>query len=372
GVDGFNGGSGGLQLVANGVLAGTFTCVTGGRDAVQYAVDILQAAPGIPKKVILRSNKITRYNVLEYLPTAESPTYQAGGKKRITLGFSQLGAESDWRRANSKSVKEAARSAGIELNYLEADQQQEKQFQAIRSFINQKVDVIAFSPVVETGWGEVLEEAKQAGIPVILLDRAIQPDDDSLYVTFIGSDFREEGRRAARWLIDNSRGRHAVNIVELAGTVGSAPAIDRQQGFGEIIAGHQEYRVIYSAAGDFTQAKGKEIMQAALMIYGRDIDVVYAHNDDMALGAIQAIEAYGLRPGKDILLVSVDGTRAAFEAMIAGKLNCSVECTPLLGQQLMQAVTGLMSGRQLPVRIIVAEGVVSAETARREYPYRLY
>jgi len=373
GIDGFSGPNGGLRLVEDGVLHGTFTCLTGGREAVQYAVDILNHERGIPKKIIPRSHAITQYNVSEYLRPLNEPLKEKdGGKKRITLGFSQLGAESDWRKANSKSIKDAARDAGIDLIFMEADQQQEKQINAIRAFIAQRVDVIAFSPVVETGWDQVLAEAKAAGIPVILSDRAITPDDASLYATFIGSDFREEGRRAARWLIENSRGRQQVNIVELEGTVGSAPAIDRKKGFTDIIDDHPEYRVLYSASGDFTQAQGKEMMQAALSIYGSDIHVVYAHNDDMALGAIQAIEEYGLRPGKDILIVSVDATKAACAAMLAGKLNCTVECTPLLGPQLMQAVTGLMSGRQLPVRIIVAEGVFPAETASQEYHRRRY
>jgi galactofuranose transport system substrate-binding protein len=373
GIDGFDGPNGGLRLVEDGVLHGTFTCLTGGREAVQYAVDILNHERGIPKKIIPRSHKITHYNVSEYLQPVNEPIKEKnGGMRRIILGFSQLGTESDWRNANSKSIKDAAHDAGIDLIFMEADQQQVKQINAIRTFIAQKVDVIAFSPVVETGWGEVLEEAKTAGIPVILSDRSIRPDDVSLYATFIGSDFREEGRRAARWLIESSRGRQLVNIVELEGTVGSAPAIDRKKGFTDIIADHPEYRVIYAAAGDFTQAKGKEIMQAALLIYGSDIHVVYAHNDDMALGAVQAIEEYGLRPGKDILIVSIDATKAAFAAMLDGKINCTVECSPLLGPQLMQAVTGLMSGRQLPVRIIAAESVFPADTARQEFHHRSY
>ncbi|MBP2646081.1 MAG: Periplasmic binding protein domain containing protein [Firmicutes bacterium] len=371
GVDGFTGAGGGLELVQAGVLQGTFTCDTGGKEAVQYAVDILNHERGIPKKVILRSKKITRGNVFDCLKP-ETGKEQQKSNRKICLGFSQLGAESDWRKANSKSIKEAARAADIELLFMEANQEQEKQIQAIRYFITQKVDVIAFSPVVENGWTEVLEEAKLSGIPVIILDRAIQPDDDSLYESFIGSDFREEGRRAARWLLENSRNGQPVTIVELAGTVGSAPAIDRQQGFAEIISAYSQYKIIYSAPGDFTQAEGKEVMQEALRIYGNGIQVVYAHNDDMALGAIQAIEEFGLRPGKDILIVSVDGTKAAFAAMLAGKLNCTVECTPLLGPQLMQAISGLMAGRKLPVRIIAAEGVFPQETAHREYPYRTY
>jgi len=371
GVDGFSGPNGGLQLVEEGILEGTFTCLTGGREAILYAVDILNHEKGIPKKIIPRSNKITRYNVLEYVKVVNEPRKENRSKK-IVLGFSQLGAESDWRRANSQSIKNAALEAGIDLIFLEADQKQEKQIQAIRSFITQGVDVIAFSPVVEGGWDEVLEEAKMAGIPVLLSDRAIKPDDNSLYATFIGSDFLEEGRRAARWLVEKKLASQSINVIELEGTIDSAPAIDRKKGFAEIIANYPKFQVIYSASGDFTEVGGQDRMKAALAIYGNQIHVVYAHNDDMALGAIKAIEEYGLRPGKDILIVSVDATAAAFKAMMAGKLNSTVECNPLLGPQLMQAVKSLMAGRQLPMRIITSEGVFSAETARQDYLNRRY
>jgi len=371
GVDGFTGPNGGLQLVEKGILQGTFTCLTGGREAIQYALDILNHEKGIPKKIISRSNKITLYNVMEYIKVTNE-LKKDNSNKKIVLGFSQLGAESDWRKANSQSIKTAALDAGIDLIFLEADQSQDMQIKAIRSFINQGVDVIAFSPVVEGGWDEVLEEARMAGIPVLLSDRAIKPDDNSLYATFIGSDFLEEGRRAGRWLIDREMAMQLVNVVELEGTVGSAPAIDRKKGFADIIANYPQIQVIYSASGDFTEAGGQEMMKAALAAYGNQIHVVYAHNDDMALGAIKAIEEYGLRPGKDILIVSVDATAAAFKAMMAGKLNCTVECNPLLGPQLMQAVKSLMAGRQLPIRIITSEVVFPAETARQDHLNRKY
>lgn len=371
GIDGFAGSSGGLQLVEDGVLQGTFTCLTGGREAIQYALDILNKEKGIPKKIISRSNKITATNVLDYIKAANEVKKDTSNHK-IVLGFSQLGAESDWRKANSQSIKAAAHAANIDLLFAEGDQQQENQIGAIRSFIEKGVDVIAFSPVVESGWTEVLEEAKAAGIPVILSDRGIKSDDDSLYYTFIGSDFVEEGRRAARWLVERERAKERVNIVEIEGTSDSAPAIDRKKGFAEIIANAPQFNVIYSASGDFTKGSGHEMMGSALNIYGSDIQVVYAHNDDMALGAIKAIEEYGLKPGKDILIISIDATEAAFDAMLAGKLNCTVECTPLLGPQLMQTVKNLMSGRQLPVRIITAESVFPAETARKDRLNRRY
>lgn len=296
---------------------------------------------------------------------------QAAGQK-IVLGFSQIGAESEWRTANTESIKQAAKDYGIELKFSDAQQRQENQIKAIRSFIAQKVDVIAFSPVVESGWETVLREAKAAGIPVILSDRAVDVKDESLWVTFMGSDFVEEGRRAANWLVDHLNTEEPVNIVELQGTVGSAPAIDRKVGFEEVMKDHPNYKIIRSQTGDFTRALGKQVMEAFLKAEGKNINVLYAHNDDMAIGAIQAIEEYGLQPGKDIVIVSIDGVKGAFEAMIAGKLNCSVECSPLLGPQLMQAVLDLKAGKTLPKRIVTEEGVFPAEIAAQEFPSRKY
>jgi simple sugar transport system substrate-binding protein len=300
--------------------------------------------------------------------------------KKIMVGFSQIGAESAWRVANTESiVSEAKKRANIDLKFSDAQQKQENQIKAIRSFISQGVDVIAFSPVVETGWEPVLKEAKRARIPVILTDRAVDVNDDSLWVTFMGSDFVEEGRRAARWLQENyasvkqaDKSLDTINIVELQGTVGSAPAIDRKTGFAEVMKSTPQFKVIKSQSGDFTRAKGKEVMEAFLKSEGKKIDVLYAHNDDMALGAIQAIEEYGLKPGKDIIIVSVDAVRGAFEAMLEGKLNCTVECSPLLGPQLFDAVEDLMAGKKLAKRIVTKEGVFPQEVAKETLPTRKY
>ncbi|MBO18040.1 ABC transporter substrate-binding protein, partial [Herbaspirillum sp.] len=250
----------------------------------------------------------------------------------------------------------------------------ENQVKAIRSFIAQKVDVIAFSPVVESGWETVLREAKAAKIPVILTDRAVNVSDKSLYVTFIGSDFVEEGRRAGRWLLDKAKSMPAgdINIVELQGTVGSAPAIDRKAGFEEVIKSEPRLKIIRSQTGDFTRAKGKEVMEAFLKAEGKKINVLYAHNDDMAIGAIQAIEEAGLKPGKDITIISIDGVKGAFEAMMAGKLNVTVECSPLLGPQLMQIAKDIKAGKEVPKRITTEEGIFPAEVAAKEFPNRKY
>lgn len=297
----------------------------------------------------------------------------AFAQKPIVLGFSQIGAESEWRTANSESIKSSAKEAGIDLKFADAQQKQENQIKAIRSFIAQKVDVIAFSPVVESGWGAVLREAKAAKIPVILTDRAVNEKDDSLWVTFMGSDFVEEGRKAGRWLVEKMKDQKGeVNIVELQGTVGSAPAIDRKKGFEEIIKADPKFKIIRSQTGDFTRAKGKEVMEAFLKAEGKKINVLYAHNDDMAIGAIQAIEEAGMKPAKDITIISIDAVKGAFEAMIAGKLNVSVECSPLLGPQLMQAVKDLKAGKTLPRRIVTEEGIFPMETAAAEFPKRKY
>jgi simple sugar transport system substrate-binding protein len=291
----------------------------------------------------------------------------------IVLGFSQIGAESEWRTANTNSITRAAAEAGITLKFADAQQKQENQIKAIRSFIAQRVDVIAFSPIVETGWETVLQEARAAGIPVILTDRAVEVGDESLYLSLIGSDFVEEGRRAGRWLLEHTAGREGeLRIVELQGTVGSAPANDRKRGFEEVIAAAPRYRIVRSQTGDFTRAKGKEVMEAFLKAEGRQIDVLFAHNDDMAIGAIQAIEEAGLSPGKDILIVSIDAVKGAFEAMMAGKLNASIECNPLLGPQLMAAVKDVAAGKPIPRRVVIEEAVFTEANAREAFPSRLY
>ena len=297
----------------------------------------------------------------------------SGAGKPLVLGFSQIGAESEWRTANTTSVQSAAQEAGITLRFSDAQQKQENQIKALRSFIAQRVNVIAFSPVVETGWETVLREAKAAKIPVILTDRAVEVSDDSLFVSLIGSDFVEEGRRAGRWLLEHTKGTEGdVNIVELQGTVGSAPANDRKKGFAEIIAADPRYKIIRSQTGDFTRAKGKEVMEAFLKAEGRRINVLFAHNDDMAIGAIQAIEEAGFKPGSDITIISIDGVKGAFEAMIAGKLNVTVECSPLLGPQLMAAVKDVAAGKPIPKRIITEESVFPKETAAQVLPTRKY
>ena len=374
GIDGLPGPNGGIEMVRNGALSATFTCPTGGKEAIIYAMDILHHEEGIPKKMILRTSLVTK-DVIESGALGAPARPRLPPDHRIVLGFAQTGAESNWRVANTESIQTAARQAGIDLVFVDSGGLPKKQIAAVRSFIARKVDIIAFSPIVESGWEPVLREAKAAGIPVFLSDRTVDVKDESLWTTFMGSDFVEEGRRSARWLVNFMKTDEPVNIVELLGTIGSAPELDRTQGFKEILKDHPNYRIIVSESGDFVRSTGKEVMQKILKdlaAKGQKIDVLFAHNDDMAIGAIQAMEAEGIRPGKDVIIVSVDGIRDAFTAMIAGKLNCSVECSPLLGPQLMKAVKDFMAGKDLPVRLITSEGVFPAEVARRVLPTRKY
>jgi simple sugar transport system substrate-binding protein len=243
----------------------------------------------------------------------------------------------------------------------------------LRSFVAQHVDVIAFSPVVETGWDGVLREVRSAGIPVILMDRKIEITDESLYVSLVGSDFVEEGRRAGRWLLDHTRDVPGdIDIVELQGSVGSAPANDRKEGFAEIIAADRRYRIIRSQTAEFDRVRAREVMAGFITAEGRRIRVLFAHSDSMALGGIDAIEAAGMKPGSDILVISIEGSRLGLEAIVAGKINVTVECSPLLGPQLIAVVKDLASGKPVPRRVVTQESVFTRENAAAELPDRVY
>jgi len=291
------------------------------------------------------------------------------GPKKLVVGFSQIGAESEWRTAETESIRSEAAKRGIRLQFADAQQKQENQIRAVRSFIAQKVDVIILAPVIEPGWEPVLREAKQEGIPVILADRGISVTDLSLYVTLVSPDVVEEGRMAGRWLATKLNGKG--NIAELLGTPGSSPAIDRQNGFREAIAAYPDLKIVKSQSGDFTRAKGKEVMEAFLKS-GEKIDALYAHNDDMAIGAIQAIEETGKKPGVDIIIVSIDAVRGAFQAMVEGKLNCTVECNPLLGPPIFDAIEAIRAGKTVPKKISLKEQLFEQSQAKELLPTRRY
>ena len=301
-----------------------------------------------------------------------SPTEEIKHKKTyqdLVVGFAQLGAESEWRVANTNSIKETAENLGVELRFYDAQQKQDNQIQAVRKLIIQKVDVIGISPIIETGWDEVFQEAKDAGIPIILVDRRADVPED-LYVSYLGSNFLEEGRNAARIMANLMNGK--ANIVELVGTIDSAPANDRYRGFREILKDYPDMHIIDSESGDFTQARGKEVMEDFLQKYGNTITAVFAHNDDMAVGAIQAIEEYGLKPGTDIKIVSVDAARGAFEAMIAGKLSATVECNPLLGPQFFELALKVVNGEPVTKWVPSIETMFFPEDAAEILPTRKY
>ncbi len=294
------------------------------------------------------------------LTACQSTAPAASSPPAVVVGFSQLGSESGWRIGNTASMEQAAKRWGFGLMLDNANQRQEKQIAAIRSFISYQVDVIVFSPIVETGWDNVLREARQAGIPVILTDRMVDVADDTLYTAYIGADFLAEGRRAGEFLIKkaDALGAEHLNIVEITGTEDSTPMRDRQAGFLQAIAGDGRFTVLESITGDFLRSKGRECMRSLLDRYGAaGIDVVYSHNDAMTLGALDVLDEAGIVPGRDIVLISVDGEQAAVDELVKGRINCIVECTPHLGDDVMAQVDALTKGRTIPKTIHPEETV---------------
>ena len=294
----------------------------------------------------------------------------SGGSDDLIVGFSQVGAESGWRTANTESIQSAFEDAGIELKFSDAQGKQENQIKAIRSFIQQQVDVIAFSPVVESGWDTVLKEAKDAGIPVVLTDRSVDSEDDSFYESFLGSDFILEGEKAGDWVNTEFADAADVKIVELQGTTGAAPANDRAEGFRNKVT-DPKFEIVATQTGDFTRAGGKQVMEAFLQA-NPQIDLVYAHNDDMGLGAIEAIEAAGFVPGQDIKIVTVDAVKDGMTALAEGKINFIVECSPLLGPQLVEIAEKVAAGESVEKRIVTEETTFTQEQAIEALPDRQY
>ncbi len=298
-----------------------------------------------------------------------TPALHAAGKT-IKVGFAQTGAESAWRTANSESMKSEAARRGIDLKFSDAQGKQENQIRAVRSFITQGVDAIVLAPIVETGWDPVLREAKRAKIPVILTDRTIQTADESLYTCFIGSDFYEEGRMAADWLAKHVNGK--ANIVELQGTAGAAPANERRKAFADAIKKYPGLKIIDAQGGDFERSKGKQVMEALIKKHGKAINAVYAHNDDMALGAAQAIEEAGLKPGKDITIVSIDAIGEAVKAVAAGRINCTVECSPLFGPKVYDTIAQVLAGQKVEKKMFNKDELFDATNAAKALPSRKY
>lgn len=295
----------------------------------------------------------------------------AGAQDKLVVGFSQIGAESGWRSAETKVAKQEADKRGIDLKIADAQQKQENQIKAVRAFIAQDVDAIFIAPVVETGWTAVLKEAQEAGIPVFLLDRLIDSKDEALYTSAVVSDQILEGRMAADWLAKESGG--TCNIVELQGTVGASVTNNRKKGFEEGIAAHPGMKIIRSQSGDFTRSKGKEVMESFIKAEGggKGICAMYAHNDDMAIGGIQAIREAGLKPGKDILTVSIDGVPDIFKAMAEGEANATVELTPDMAGPAFDALIKMKKENVAPPKTILTETkAYLPDTAQAEYDRR--
>lgn len=299
-------------------------------------------------KVILLAALLSLLLLLSGCAGKEPPAEKEEG---LLLGFAQIGSESSWRIGNTRSVQEAAQRHGIRLMMADANQKQENEIRSLRSFIAYRVDVLAFVPIVEDGWENVLREAKQAGIPIILSDRQISPDiDEELYDAYVGADFLAEGRRAGEYLLRKieDMGAERLRIVELSGTPDSTPALERARGFRDALEGDGRFQILETVSGDFLRSKGKECMRQLLSGWKGQVDVLYSHNDGMTLGAIEAIEEAGLQPGKDIVIITVDGEQAAIDLLREGKINCVVECTPMLGEAVMDLAERLKAGETVP------------------------
>jgi len=305
--------------------------------------------------------------------TDGSSSADAKRERRLVLGFSPVVSWGGWNGANADSVRNAARASNMDVLMEDTHYRQENQVATLRSFVRQQVDVIVFAPVVESGWDLVLREIRSAGIPVILMDRHIEVNDQSLYVSHVGSDFVEEGRRAGRWLVEHTKDEPGeIAILELRGSEGSTPANDRKLGFAQAIEGDPRYRIVESKSGDFFRARARVITATYLAGEGPRVRAIFAHNDGMALGGIDAVEAAGLKPGSDVLVIAVEGSREGLEAIVAGKLNASVECNPLVGPQLIAVAKDAASGKQVPRRVVTEETVFTRENAESELPKRAY
>ncbi len=364
GLDGYPGPGGGLEMIKSGIIDATVSCPTGGIEAIRYAVAILNGESGVPKKVLLRSTVIDSLNIDE----EKEPITIEGGKIRV--GYAQIREDSAWRKANTDSIIKAAKEFNIDLEVKYSETSLEEQIEQVREFIKDDVDVILLSPFVEDGWDQVLAEAKAANIPVILSDRSVSSKED-MYTSFVGGDFEEEGRKCGEWMLSDM-GEGEARIMELLGSKGSTPASLRSKGFNESFRDNPNCEVVYSAYADFNADLGKIVLSEYIKENGLDVDYIFAHNDDMAIGAVAAIEAAGYRPGVDVKIMSVDGTKEALKMVKKGKISCVSECNPLLGPVLMKAVTDLCEGEELPLTIVTDETVFTRDTDKSLFKGRKY
>jgi len=302
----------------------------------------------------------------------EQPAVESPENDLIVVGFSQVGAESEWRVANTESMKAAlSEENGYELIYDDARNKPENQIRAIRTFIQQEVDYIIFSPIVETGWDSILQEAKEAGINVIVTDRYIEPGYENLFKAFVGSDFRAEGEKAVTWLEKTlavqGRAGESIKIVHIQGTMGSSAQIGRSSAIEEAIDENPNWDMVSQECGDFTRAKAYEVMKAILQ-ETQDIDVVYCENDGEALGAIDAMEEEGLVCNVDegVIVISFDATRLGLEYCLAGKIALNIECNPLQGPYVDEVIKQLEQGETIEREKYMEEAEFDSLTITQE------
>lgn len=315
--------------------------------------------------------KLTR--TLRLLLTMAGATVSVyASDKPLVVGFAQTGSENDWSLASTNSLKAEAAARGITLKYVDGQGKAANQVAALESFIAEKADVIVLAPIEETGWEGILGKARGVGIPVILIDRSIRSSDTSedLWTAFVGSDFLKEGRMAAEWLVAHAGER--TRIVELQGGAGSSAAQGRRRGFIEVASKSGKLKVLESVVADFRRDRGKEKMAELIKKHGREIQILYSHNDAMTFGAIEAIEEAGLVPGKDIMIVSFDAMKDAVKGVIEGKINCTVECNPLFGPPVMDIVDKITKGQKVRRISYNTDQVIDASNAAALLPTRKY
>jgi galactofuranose transport system substrate-binding protein len=336
--------------------------------------------------VLKRSRAERRFMMKKVLVTIAvlvviAPLLSFSAEKKLVVGFSQIGAENPWRTAMSENMKNAFAQAGITLRFSDAQGKQENQIKALRSFIAQKVDVIILAPVVATGWDAVLKEIRDKKIPLIIVNRKLTVSvgkSEDYYLTFVGPDNTQAGKMAAQFVFDTFKDKPGdINIMELQGTVGASTATERKQGFDESLKSNPRFKIIISQSGDYNRAKGKEATEAmikAVKAQGKKIDVLWSAADDQGIGGGQALTEAGLNPGKDVIIVSVDGLKITFEEMVAGRYNATIENPIDYGPKCVELVKTIVAGKAntIPKVILVNFTLYTAATAAKELPNRKF
>ena len=366
GVDGFAGKDGGLEMVREGLIDATIICPTGASQALTYAVNYLNGDRGGAKQIITRNRVVTADNA----NMGEDIEGSAVRKEIKSVGYVQIDENTGFRRANTESFSDAAKEYNVDLEVRECSSIEE-QLQAFYDFLADGKDAIIVSPLVEDGWEEAFEKAREMNVPIILSDRATSCSEE-LYTSFVGSDFVEEGARCMRWIEEHMQDYGHVRILELEGTKGASPAIDRGTGFRNMMGESEKFEIIGSINGNFSRDEGYLAVKAYLEENGADFDVIFSHNDDMMLGAISAIKEYGLTPGEDIRLLSIDGTKEALNGIQSGEVSFVAECTPLLGPIVMRTLKQLEDGMEVPLRVISSEETFDIDTPDTNFRNRKY